>query len=304
MENVIILGSGPAGLTAAIYCARADLQPLVLAGDTLGGQLMWTSDVENFPGFPEGIQGPDLMTGMVEQAKRFGARVELETVSRVDFSSKDKLQLWAGDKLFEARTVILAMGASHRWTNVPGEEEFKNRGVSACATCDGAFFREKDLIVVGGGDGAMEEATFLTKFASSVTVLVRGDKLRASKAMQHRAESNDKIRFLYNTELREITGDATVSGVKIVNNQTKEEGELAVQGVFVAIGLVPNTAFLENAIDMEKGYITVTDHTRTSAEGVFAAGDVHDYRYRQAVTAAGLGCMAALDVEKYLAANE
>lgn len=305
MNNVLILGSGPSGLTAAIYAARAELKPLVFDGETPGGQLMWTSVVENFPGFPEGIQGSELMMRMRKQAERFGAQFKSAVVESVDFSG-DPLKVTAAGEQYETKTVILALGASHRWLGVKGEEEFKNKGVSACATCDGALFRDKDLVVVGGGDSAMEEATFLTKFAKSVKILVREaeGELVASKAMVQRAANNEKIEFLWNTEVEEVFGDTIVQGVKIVSNKTGEKGELAVQGMFVAIGLEPKTGFLEGHIELEKGFIVVHNVTSTSVEGVFASGDVHDYRYRQAITAAGYGCMAALDVEKYLAGKE
>ncbi|HLG51345.1 MAG TPA: thioredoxin-disulfide reductase [Chloroflexota bacterium] len=300
VRNVIILGSGPAGLTAAIYTARADLKPLVIAGRQAGGQLMLTSEVENFPGFPEGIMGPELMDRMRRQAERFGAEFIDEDATSVDFHQRPLIVRTEGDE-FAAKAVIIATGASALWLNLPNEARLMGRGVSACATCDGFFFRNKDVAVVGGGDTAMEEALFLTKFASSVTVIHRRRELRASKIMQDRALNHPKIRFIWDTVVRDVLGTDHVEGVLIENVKTGETSKLPVQGLFVAIGHAPNTAIFRGQIDLdEKGYIRVRDGSRTSVEGVFVAGDVEDYRYRQAVTAAGAGCRAAMDAEVYL----
>lgn len=302
VEQVCIIGSGPAGLTAAIYTARANLRPIVLEGGVPGGQLMWTSEVENFPGFPTGIKGSELMGNMRKQAERFGARLVAEFASSLDCSENGKLRIQTNSRVVEAQSVILAVGASHRWLGVPGEEELKNKGVSACATCDAAFFKGKAVVVVGGGDSAMEEATFLTKFARSVTLLVREEegKLTASVAMVERAKKNEKIEFLYSTEVVRVIGDSRMTGVEVRGVMTGEKRLLDAQGMFVAIGLVPNTKFLEGVVKLARGYIDVHDFTRTSVEGVFAAGDAHDGRYRQAISAAGFGCMAGIDVERYL----
>lgn len=301
IHNVIIIGSGPAGYTAAIYAARAELKPLMIDGPQTGGQLMWTTEVENYPGFPKGIQGPELMGLFKEQAERFGCEFVVDTVTEVDFSAKP-FKIKTADKEFSAKSVIISTGAEARWLGVPGEEDYKGRGVSACATCDGFFFKDKRLVVVGGGDSAMEEATFLTRFASEVTVLVRKDEVKASEIMEKRAQNDPKIKFLFNTEVKEILGDETkMTGAKIVNNKTNEESEIAADGIFVAIGRRPSTDFLVDKLEMAKGYIvTKDDSTATSVEGVFAAGDVADWVYRQAVTAAGEGCQAAIDAKRYL----
>lgn len=301
--DVIILGSGPAGLTAATYTSRAELKTLILAGNEPGGQLTTTTDVENYPGFPEGIMGPELMTKMIEQGKRFGAELLNQKAESIEVVSEKEFKVKSGDDEFVASSIILATGASAKWLGLESEQNMRGKGVSACATCDGAFFKDKKVIVVGGGDAAMEEADYLTKFASEVTVLVRKKKeeLKASKIMQERVINNPKVNFVYSSELKEVLGDIVVTGVKIINNASKEESELEAQGVFIAIGHKPNTDFLQGVVELEKEYVVVKDNTITSQPGIFAAGDVADYRYRQAVTAAGLGCMAALDVEKYLA---
>lgn len=298
--DVIILGSGPAGLTAAIYTARAKLQTLVISGNLPGGQLMTTSDVENFPGFPEGIFGPELMMKMRHQAERFEATVMDDAATQVDFQHRP-FRILTTDKEFEADAVIVATGASPRKLGLKGEEKFGGKGVSYCATCDGPFFKDEELVVVGGGDSAVEEATFLTKFAKKVMVVHRRDKLRASRILQERAFDNPKIKFLWNTVVTDITGDNKVHSVTLHDVKNNEEKKMDVGGVFVAIGHEPNTQIFKGQLEMdEAGYLKIRNHTHTSVEGVFAAGDVHDHRYRQAVTAAGFGCMAAMDVEKYL----
>lgn len=299
-HKLIIIGSGPAGLTAAVYAARAELQPMVVAGLTYGGQLMLTTEVENFPGFPKGIQGPELMQNMIEQAERFGAKMVYDDAVKVDLSSKP-FKITVGKEDHTCDCLIIATGASSMWLGVPGEEQFRGKGVSSCATCDGFFFKDKELIVVGGGDSAMEEATYLTKFASKVTILNRSDKLRASKIMQERAMKDPKISFIYNSQITEFTGDEKLRAVKLKDNKTGEVSEKKVDGVFVAIGHKPNTEMFKGQLDLdEKGYLIPTDNTFTKVPGVFLAGDVRDYRYRQAVTAAGMGCMAAIDAEKFL----
>jgi thioredoxin reductase (NADPH) len=304
MERVIVIGSGPAGLTAAVYAARANLRPLVLAGGLYGGQLMLTTDVENYPGFPEGILGPDLMIRFREQAERFGARIENVDVTAVDFS-KRPLVVRTYDAQFEAETVIAATGASARWLEIPGEERLRGRGVSSCATCDGAFFRDKQIVVVGGGDSALEEALFLTRFGRRVALIVRRDRLRASKIMADRAHSHEKIAFIWNTVVEEVLGGERVTGVRLHNLKDGNTYTLETDALFVAIGHIPNTEIFAGQLDLdERGYIATPDGTLTSAEGVFVAGDVSDFRYRQAVTAAGAGCRAAMDAEKHLEALE
>jgi thioredoxin reductase (NADPH) len=313
VQNVVIIGSGPAGLTAAIYSARANLEPLVLEGepsstsDQPGGQLMLTTEVENFPGFPDGIMGPELMGNMRSQAARFGARFETVKVSKVDLSSRP-FGVWVGDPdavepTYRAQTVIVSTGARSLMLNVPGEAELLGHGVSTCATCDGFFFRGHHIAVVGGGDSAIEEATFLTKFADSVTIVHRRDELRASKIMQDRARANPKIRFAWNKVVTEVLGNAgKVAGLGVEDTLTGERSTMDVTGLFVAIGHQPNTDLFKGQLDMEdNGYlITQPGSSRTNVEGVFACGDVQDHTYRQAITAAGSGCMAAIDVERYL----
>ena len=301
VRKVIILGSGPAGLTAAIYAARADLEPLVIEGTEPGGQLMITTDVENYPGFENAVMGPDLMQTMKKQAARFDTEFASGTVSRVELDGKVK-RLFAGEKMYECNTLIISTGASARWLGIEGEKRLQGRGVSACATCDGFFFRDQVIVVAGGGDTAMEEATFLTKFGSKVHVVHRRDKLRASKAMQERAFANKKIEFVWDSIVEEVLGEEKVTGVRLKNVKTGEERTLDCGGLFVAIGHTPNTSIFEGQLDMHGTGYLITDpaNTRTNVAGVFAAGDVTDYVYRQAVTAAGQGCMAALDAEKYL----
>jgi thioredoxin reductase (NADPH) len=299
-RNVVILGSGPAGYTAALYAARADLEPLVLKGLEAGGQLMLTTDVENYPGFPDAILGPELMEALEKQAARFGAEILADMATSVDLSSRP-FGVWAGDEEWRARTLIIATGASAKWLGVPGEEKLRGRGVSACATCDGFFFRDRKLIVVGGGDTAMEEATFLTKFASTVTIVHRRDEFRASRIMQDRVFADEKIDVVWNSVVEEILGDDAVSGVRLRNLEAGETTELATDGVFMAIGHTPNTSLFEGQLELSNGYVLVDEpSTRTSVDGVFAAGDVTDVIYRQAVTAAGQGCKAAIDAERFL----
>jgi len=299
-RNVVILGSGPAGYTAALYAARADLEPLVLKGLEAGGQLMLTTEVENYPGFPDAILGPELMDSMEKQAARFGAEILAQTATRVDLSS-GPFGVWAGDEEWRAKTVIIATGASAKWLGVPGEEKLRGRGVSACATCDGFFFRDRELVVVGGGDTAMEEASFLTKFASRVTIVHRRDEFRASKIMQDRVLQNPKIDVEWDSVVDEIVGADAVTGVRLRNVRTEATTEQPTDGVFMAIGHTPNTALFEGQLELANGYVLVQEPTtRTSAPGVFAAGDVTDVIYRQAVTAAGQGCKAAIDAERFL----
>lgn len=302
-RQVIVIGSGPAGLTAAMYLGRAGLEPLVIAGVEAGGQLMQTTEVENYPGFPT-IMGPELMTKMTEHAQKFGAEILRKDATKVDFSSKT-FKVWTDSDEYEAESVIVATGASAKWLGIESETRLKGRGVSSCATCDGFFFKEKDIIVVGGGDTALEEATFLTRFAKTVKIIHRRDELRANKQLQKRAEDNPKIEFIWNSEIEEILGENKVEGVKIKNNQTGESSTLDIEGVFVAIGHTPNTKLFDGQLDLdEQGYIKpAKGKTHTNIEGVFVAGDVEDFEYRQAITAAGSGCMAALDLERYLSAK-
>jgi thioredoxin reductase (NADPH) len=304
-EQLLIIGSGPAGLTAAIYSARADLEPLMIEGFERGGQLMLTTDVENYPGFPDGIMGPELMEAFRKQAERFGTRIISSDATRVDFSERP-FKVWVGEDDYAAESVIVATGASARWLDVPGEAKLRGYGVSACATCDGFFFRDKDLAVVGGGDSAMEEANFLTKFASKVTIIHRRDEFRASKIMVQRSLDNPKIDVIWNSTVEEVLGDNLVTGVRLADTVTGEESSLDVDGVFVAIGHDPNTSIFQDQLELDKaGYVVVKPPTTaTSIEGVFAAGDVVDHVYQQAVTAAGQGCQAALDAEKWLESRE
>ena len=301
VHDVIVIGSGPAGYTAAIYAARAQLRPLVFEGTQFGGALMTTTEVENYPGFRDGITGPELMDEMREQALRFGADLRMEDVDAVSLSGPVK-SVTVGDETYQARAVILAMGAAARHLGVPGEEALIGMGVSTCATCDGFFFRDQDIAVVGGGDSAMEEATFLTRFARSVTLIHRRDEFRASRIMLERARANDKIKFLTSTHVTAIEGDPKVSAVRLRNTVTGEESRLAVTGVFVAIGHDPRSELVRDQVDLDpEGYVLVKGGTTsTSVEGVFAAGDLVDHTYRQAITAAGTGCSASIDAERWL----
>ena len=300
-RDLVIIGSGPAGYTAALYAARANLAPLVLKGLEAGGQLMLTTDVENYPGFPDGILGPAMMETFEKQAVRFGAQILPVHVTSVDLSERP-FSVKAGDQEWRARTIVVATGASARWLDVPGEEKLRGRGVSACATCDGFFFRDRELVVVGGGDSAMEEAMFLTKFASKVTIVHRRNEFRASKIMQERVLANPKIDVIWNATVAEILGDTAVTGVVLEGTVTKESHELATDGVFMAIGHDPNTDLFKGQLELDDdGYVQVAEpRTHTNVEGVFAAGDVTDRIYRQAVTAAGQGCKAAIDAERLL----
>lgn len=301
-EDLIIIGSGPAGLTAAIYAARADLAPLVFEGMSPGGQLMGTTDVENFPGFPEGIMGPELMGNMRTQAQKFGAKTAFKNIDRVDFADPLNLKLWAGEEEFNAKSVILATGAEARWLNLgKNEERFAGKGYSACATCDGAFFREKTVAVVGGGDSACEEAMFLTKFASKVYLLHRREELRASKPMQQRVFDNPKIEIIWNTGVTDLIGENLLEKVELTDTQNGAVSEIELNGLFMAIGHTPNTKFLEGQINLTpQGFIEISGNTKTNVKSVFVGGDVSDPHYQQAISAAGSGCKAALDVEAYL----
>ena len=318
IRNVIIVGSGPAGLTAAIYTARANLEPLVIEGepssttDQPGGQLMLTTEVENFPGFPTGVMGPELMVGMREQALRFGADIRTEKVTRVDLSARP-FGVWVGDPdapepTYRGQTVIVSTGAQSLMLNLPRETELIGHGVSTCATCDGFFFRDQHIGVVGGGDSAIEEATFLTKFASKVTIIHRRDELRASKIMQDRAMRNDKIEFLWDSTVEELVGDSRLEGVRVRNVKTGEVSSLDVTGLFIAIGHRPNTDLFKGQLAMEDNGYLITgrgeQQSATDVDGVFACGDVQDHTYRQAITAAGSGCMAAIDAERWLEAHD
>jgi thioredoxin reductase (NADPH) len=306
IRDVIVIGSGPAGYTAALYAARAQLKPLVFEGSvTAGGALMNTTDVENYPGFPDGVLGPDLMDAMRKQAERFGAQLVAEDVTEVDLTADPKRVMVEGD-VYLARTVIIATGSRYRELGIDGEKQLSGHGVSWCATCDGFFFRDKDIAVVGGGDSAMEEATFLTRFARSVTVVHRRDALRASKIMQERAFTNPKISFRWNSEVTGVTGDGKVSGLRLRDTVTGEESTLPVDGLFVAIGHDPRSELFAGQLATDaEGYLLVEQpSTRTAIPGVFACGDVVDHTYRQAVTAAGTGCAAALDAERYLASHK
>ncbi len=304
-RELLIVGSGPAGLTAAVYAGRANLKPIVIEGIGAGGQLMLTTDVENFPGFPDGILGPELMMKFREQAERFGAEFVTADADRVDLTSSP-FGAWAGSTEYRGDAMIITTGATARMLGLPSEERLLGHGVSTCATCDGFFFREKPIAVVGGGDSALEEAIFLTKFATKVTIVHRRHELRASKIMQDRALANPKIEFLWNTIVDDVLGDGSVEALRVRDVVTGEESDFAVDGLFVAIGHDPTTTLFRGQLDLDDdGYIiTAADSTRTSVDGVFAAGDVQDHVYRQAITAAGSGCMAAIEVERWLAARE
>ena len=304
VRNVIIIGTGPSGYTAAIYTARANLKPLVFAGPQPGGQLTLTTHVENFPGFPEGVLGPELMENMRRQSERFGTEFVYDAVTRVDFS-KRPFEVFVGEQKYLAKTVIISSGASAKLLGLESERKLIGRGVSTCATCDGAFFRNQEVIVAGGGDTAMEDSNFITKFARKVYIVHRRDKLRASKIMQERAFNNPKISFIWDSAITEIhdVQQNNVTGVTLQNLKTGAQTEMSIHGVFVAIGHQPNTAFLGGQIETDEiGYIKLKQRTMTNVDGVFAAGDVVDHHYRQAITAAGMGCQAAMDVEKYLEA--
>ncbi|MET0703782.1 MAG: thioredoxin-disulfide reductase [Mycobacterium sp.] len=303
VHDVIVVGSGPAGYTAAIYAARAELSPVVFEGTSFGGALMTTTEVENFPGFKTGITGPELMDEMREQALRFGADLQMEDIESVSLEGPVKTVTTSGGEVYQARAIILAMGAAARYLGVPGEQELLGRGVSACATCDGFFFKEQDIAVIGGGDSAMEEATFLTRFARSVTIVHRRDEFRASKIMLERARANEKITFVTNTQVLAVEGEGTVNGLRVRDSLTGEEYTLPVTGVFVAIGHDPRSALVKDAVALDpEGYVlTQKGSTSTSVDGVFAAGDLVDHTYRQAITAAGMGCSAAIDAERWLA---
>jgi len=300
MEKIVIIGSGPAGLTAAIYAARANLRPLVFAGALYGGQLMLTTEVENFPGFPNGIMGPELMEAFREQAERFGSRIEFVDVTAVDLR-KRPFSVTTAEGTFKTQALIVATGASARWLGIPGEERLRGRGVSTCATCDGAFFKEKKIVVTGGGDSAMEEALFLTRFGSQVTVVHRRDNLRASKIMADRARNHPKIDFIWNTVVEEVHGDPVMTGLRLRNLVTEKSYDFEADALFIAIGHDPNTAVFRGQLDLDKaGYIASQDGVHTNVEGVFVAGDVYDIRYKQAITAAGMGCKASMEAERFL----
>jgi thioredoxin reductase (NADPH) len=302
-RDVVIIGSGPAGLTAAVYSARANLNPLLIEGVEAGGQLMLTTDVENYPGFIDGIMGPELMERMRKQAGRFGTEFLTDNVKSVDFSTKP-FTITTGDQTIRAATVIVSTGAKAKMLDVPGEKQLLGHGVSTCATCDGFFFKDQRLLVVGGGDSAIEEATFLTKFASQVTIVHRRDSLRASKIMQDRAFASDKVDFIWDSVITKVNGNGKVESATVENLRTGATEEVPAGGIFVAIGHTPNTSLFEDQLELSGGYVvTYGEGTQTSVPGVFAAGDVVDFRYRQAITAAGMGCMAAIDAERYLEAR-
>jgi thioredoxin reductase (NADPH) len=302
VHELVIVGSGPAGLTAAVYAGRANLQPVVVEGIGAGGQLMLTTDVENYPGFPDGILGPELMMKFREQAERFGAEFVTADADRVELTPGGPFGVWVGEREFRSRSMIITTGASARMLGLPAEQRLLGHGVSTCATCDGFFFREKPIAVVGGGDSALEEAIFLTKFATTVTIVHRRGELRASKIMQDRARANPKIEFKWNSAVSDVIGNGSVEAIRLQDTVTGAESDLEVQGLFVAIGHDPNTALFTGQLDLdENGYIvTAPDSTRTSVDGVFAAGDVQDHVYRQAITASGSGCMAAIETERWL----
>lgn len=301
MYDVIIIGSGPAGLTAGIYTARANLKTLLIAGAKWGGQLQLTTEVDNFPGFPEGIQGPDLMANIRKQAEKYGVVFVYDDFPGMDFSSAaSPFRVTVGDTSYEGKTILIATGADTKWLGVPGEQERIGRGISSCAPCDAPFFRHKKVIVVGGGDSAMEEACVLSNFADHVTILYRGDSLRASQIMQDKAKANPKITIVYHTVITEVLGENKVEKVRLQDTQTHTTSDMPIDGVFVAIGHIPNTKVFQGIHVDEKGFVLQEGASRTNIEGVFVAGDVQDSRYMQAVTAAGFGCMAALDIERYL----
>jgi thioredoxin reductase (NADPH) len=305
-HELVIVGSGPAGLTAAVYAGRANLAPVMIEGIGAGGQLMLTTDVENYPGFPDGILGPELMMKFREQAERFGAEFVTADADRVELTPGGPHRVWVGDREFSARSMIITTGAKARMLGLPNEQRLLGHGVSTCATCDGFFFREKPIAVVGGGDSAVEEAIFLTKFATTVSVIHRRDELRASKIMVDRALTNPKIEFKWNSEVSDVMGNGSVESVRLRDTVTGAESDLEVSGLFVAIGHDPNTALFRDQLDLdENGYIvTGADSTRTSVEGVFAAGDVQDHVFRQAITASGSGCMAAIEAERWLGEHD
>ncbi len=299
--DVIIIGSGPAGYTASIYTSRAKLKTLIITGSLPGGQLMTTSEVENYPGFPNGIFGPELMINMKQQSERFGTTLITDEVTKVDFKRRP-FRIYTQSSIYTAESVIISTGATPRKLGIGPEQAFSGKGISYCATCDGPFFKDQHIVVVGGGDTALEEANFLTKFGKSVKIIHRREHLRASKILQERAFENPKIEFIWNSSVIDIEGNNKISSIVIKNNKNGEEKKLNVGGLFVAIGHEPNTSIFKDQIDMDdKGYVIVKNYTKTNIDGIFASGDVHDYRYRQAITAAGFGCMAALDIEKWLA---
>jgi thioredoxin reductase (NADPH) len=306
LHELVIVGSGPAGLTAAVYAGRANLAPIMIEGIGAGGQLMLTTDVENYPGFPDGILGPELMMKFREQAERFGAEFVTADADRVELTPGGPHAVWVGDREFRARSMIITTGAKARMLGLPNEQRLLGHGVSTCATCDGFFFREKPIAVIGGGDSAIEEAIFLTKFATTVSLIHRRDELRASKIMQDRAFANSKIDFVWNSEVTDVMGDGSVESLRLLDTVKGTESDLEVAGMFVAIGHDPNTALFRDQLDLdENGYIiTAADSTQTSVEGVFAAGDVQDHVYRQAITASGSGCMAAIEAERWLGEHE
>lgn len=302
VENIIIIGSGPAGLTAAIYAARANQSPLVITGNEIGGQIATTNEVENYPGFPDGITGPELVAVMQKQAERFGARIEIDYVTKVNLKTHPFELETEGGKAYQAKSLIVATGASARKLDVPGEKELAGRGVSYCATCDGFFFRNKEIAVVGGGDSALQEGLFLTKFASKVHIIHRRDALRAQPILQDRARENPKMNFVWNSVVKEIKGNGSVQTLVLENTRTHAVSELPAQGIFVYVGHTPNTELFKGQLEMnEEGYIKVDGRLHTSVPGVFAAGEAHDHIFRQAVVSAGYGCMAEMEAEKWLA---
>jgi len=304
MNKLIIIGSGPAGLTAGIYASRANLEPLVIEGKIPGGQLIWTTVVENFPGFVDGVLGPKLVSDMKKQAEKFGTKVIAENVISVDFKNRP-FKVTTDNGTYEAESIIIASGARSRMLNLTDEDKYLSKGVHTCATCDGAFYRNKEVIVIGGGDSAMEEANFIAKFADKVYIMHRKDVLNASQFMQDRSKNNPKIEIILNSEVKEYIGNDRLEAVKVFNNKTNEIKEMKIDGVFMAIGHIPNTEIYNSQLELSKlGYIEPKNNVFTEVEGIFVAGDVADWRYRQAITAAGLGCMAAMEAEKYLATKE